>query len=204
MKVRLVFRLPDGKAITSEVDRATFTIGRSSKADVVIPFEGLSREHCQVILQDNGVVIQDLGSPNGIMINDERIPQKGTTPFNPVLQTLSLGGVEVTEFTVLLKEDVLAMELNEKLEMSSQSTSAAPNRSERTGNRKAPKTKDLVETKSSVHPSVQAMLILLALGSVFLLYKQITGNPEDNIIQMQFEANLKNKKDDGTIKTSNF
>ena len=206
MRVKLAFKLPDGKAITAEVDKDHFTIGSSSKADVVIPFEGLSREHCQVIIDGDGVQIVDLGSPNGITINDERVPSKGSMTFNPVLQTLSLGGVDVTQFTMLLNEDVLALELNDNLEMSPRSTSAAPLRGEKTATRRQPKSKndDLVEAKSPVHPSVKAMLILLALGSVFLLYQQITSDPEDNFLQQQFEANMRSKKDDGTIKTTNF
>jgi hypothetical protein len=206
MMVRLAFRLPDGKTITAQVNKDTFTIGRSSKADVVIPFEGLSREHCQVLVGEEGVQVLDLGSPNGITINEDRIPSKASMSFNPVLQTLSLGGVDVTQFTIILTEDVLALEVNDNLEMIHRPAPEALVRGERTSSRKTSRAKndDIVKVNSNMHPSLRAMLILLALGSVFLLYHQITSDPEDNFLQQQFEANLNTKKEDGTIKTSNF
>jgi hypothetical protein len=206
MRVKLAFRLPDGKTLSAQVDKNTFTIGRSSKVDVVVPFEGLSREHCVVMVKDESVIIQDLGSPNGILVNDERITSKGSIDYNPVLDSLSLGGVDVTQFTILLNEDVLDLELKDNLEMGPRTPSMAAPRAEKSTIRNVPRSKDVVqaEDKSQLHPSVRAMVILLALGAVFLLYHQITSDPEDNFLQQQFEANLKKKEKDGTIKTSNF
>ena len=51
----------------------TTILGRSSKADIQVDQESVSRNHAKLIAQDKKVMIQDMGSTNGTYVNDEQI-----------------------------------------------------------------------------------------------------------------------------------
>ncbi len=51
-------------------------IGRSDSADIQIIDSKISREHAEITFTGEGYNITDLGSPNGIIINDLKIVQK--------------------------------------------------------------------------------------------------------------------------------
>jgi len=48
-------------------------IGRSVGCKVVLDDSQVSRRHARVTVSDDGVVVEDLGSANGVFVNDERI-----------------------------------------------------------------------------------------------------------------------------------
>ena len=48
-------------------------VGRSSKADIQIDQESISRHHAKLINRDGKVTIEDLGSTNGSYVNDEPV-----------------------------------------------------------------------------------------------------------------------------------
>src|SRR4051794_33612668 len=48
-------------------------VGRSSKADIQIDQESVSRNHAQIKSDAKACVISDLGSTNGTYVNDEQI-----------------------------------------------------------------------------------------------------------------------------------
>src|SRR5262249_28074308 len=49
------------------------TIGRSPSADIRIVDEGTSREHVEILLEEDRVVVRDLDSTNGTFRNGDRI-----------------------------------------------------------------------------------------------------------------------------------
>ena len=51
------------------------TIGRAEACDLRIPLGEISRKHCTVVIADDGLVIQDLGSSNGTFVNSKRVQQ---------------------------------------------------------------------------------------------------------------------------------
>lgn len=57
---------PEGRA-------GTYTIGRSDAADVLIRAKVISKEHCEIACDGDNWTIRDLGSVNGLFIEDERI-----------------------------------------------------------------------------------------------------------------------------------
>lgn len=53
--------------------RATAVIGRSPACRVLLEGPGVSRRHARIMVNDDGVAIEDLGSANGVLVNGERI-----------------------------------------------------------------------------------------------------------------------------------
>jgi len=52
---------------------ALLTIGRGNECDVIIPDASISRQHSQILRQESGWYVQDLGSRNGTALNGERL-----------------------------------------------------------------------------------------------------------------------------------
>ena len=57
------------------VDRPSIVIGRSSKADIQIDQESVSRNHCKLINTGKSIMLRDLGSTNGTYVNDELVDE---------------------------------------------------------------------------------------------------------------------------------
>jgi pSer/pThr/pTyr-binding forkhead associated (FHA) protein len=55
------------------INKKTMTIGRSSQCDIQILTHFVSREHARLTIGRGGVVIEDLGSTNGVFVNSVRI-----------------------------------------------------------------------------------------------------------------------------------
>ena len=57
------------------LDRPSLIIGRSSKADIQIDQESVSRNHCKILNTGKTILLRDLGSTNGTYINDELVDE---------------------------------------------------------------------------------------------------------------------------------
>lgn len=70
---------PDGQLLGNRYDLkpgAALIIGRSPEADISLPeVKSISRMHLRVEHRGSAVVIEDLGSTNGTIVNDERIKE---------------------------------------------------------------------------------------------------------------------------------
>jgi two-component system, cell cycle response regulator len=69
----VIYGLELGKKFN--LTRPQMIIGRSSKADVQIDQEAVSRNHCKIINTGNAVLLRDMGSTNGTYVNDEMIDE---------------------------------------------------------------------------------------------------------------------------------
>ena len=49
-------------------------VGRSPQADIVLPTESASWEHCRIERTEEGIKISDAGSTNGTFVNGIKIP----------------------------------------------------------------------------------------------------------------------------------
>ena len=56
-----------------EVQGVLVTIGRDRDCDVVLTDSSVSRRHAQMLRQERGLYVQDLGSRNGTMLNGQRL-----------------------------------------------------------------------------------------------------------------------------------
>lgn len=67
-------------------------IGRSADCNLRIASNEISRRHCQLIVNDGGVSVRDLGSSNGTFIDGNRIEPNVDVSLQPESE-LSLGGI---------------------------------------------------------------------------------------------------------------
>lgn len=66
----LVVRLEKETVGCFRLDKSRLVMGRSHRADIVLDESGgVSREHAHVLVVDNEVVVEDLGSRNGTFVN---------------------------------------------------------------------------------------------------------------------------------------
>jgi pSer/pThr/pTyr-binding forkhead associated (FHA) protein len=56
-----------------EIDQPEAIVGRHSSADVRVAGADVSRRHCQIAFVDGSWRVRDLGSLNGVFVNNERI-----------------------------------------------------------------------------------------------------------------------------------
>ncbi len=83
--LRLVL-IPSGWSVT--LDRLDVIIGRHSSADIRLPLPDVSRRHCRFLWLHDGWQVVDLGSLNGIKVNDEAVQHAGLKAGD----TLRIGG----------------------------------------------------------------------------------------------------------------
>ena len=67
------------------LERSGIIVGRGKASDIRIISEGVSREHAKITLIGENVFIEDLGSANGIFINDKKIEKEKLTTFFPAI-----------------------------------------------------------------------------------------------------------------------
>ncbi len=75
--------------------RSRMTLGRSSQADIRFADDGVSRQHAAVEIEDEDVVIEDLGSRNGTFVNDESITRKALKDGDKI----RIGQTSILKFT---------------------------------------------------------------------------------------------------------
>ena len=63
----VIFSLPD--------NATTLTIGRRSDHDVILPDLSVSRNHALIVRRQGCLLIEDLDSANGVIVNSRRIDQ---------------------------------------------------------------------------------------------------------------------------------
>jgi pSer/pThr/pTyr-binding forkhead associated (FHA) protein len=73
MAVNLVFINKNGTTQSFKLPSAVTFIGRRQDCDICIPLSVVSRRHCEIYSESDKVMIRDLKSRNGTLVNDESI-----------------------------------------------------------------------------------------------------------------------------------
>jgi hypothetical protein len=66
--------------------RKPIVLGRGRESDIVLKDAGVSRQHVRLELQEDSVLVEDLQSRNGTMINDHFIREKEEAFLNDVVR----------------------------------------------------------------------------------------------------------------------
>ena len=83
--IKVTLLPPSGEKIERIFDQFSILVGRSSKCDLPLDTESLSRQHCRIDFENGNFYITDLGSTNGVFIQGERIAPNEKTQFNNFL-----------------------------------------------------------------------------------------------------------------------
>ncbi len=75
MNATLVLVNSDGSQREVPVKRGRLVIGREKKCDVRIPVPDVSREHAEVRVENEQILVRDMGSSNGTYVNRNRVQQ---------------------------------------------------------------------------------------------------------------------------------
>jgi pSer/pThr/pTyr-binding forkhead associated (FHA) protein len=76
MQVNLVYFRRDGERKDFQLDKPVCTLGRRQDCDLQIPLMGISRQHCQLSVQGDKILVKDMGSSNGTFVNGKRVEQQ--------------------------------------------------------------------------------------------------------------------------------
>ena len=58
-----------------DLDTSTIIVGRSSKSDIQIDQESVSRSHAKILNTGKNIILRDLGSTNGTYVNDQLVDE---------------------------------------------------------------------------------------------------------------------------------
>lgn len=83
--LKLVVFKQDGSRKDVPVKSGTYTMGRDEGAQIRIPLASVSRKHAELRVEDNRVVVRDLGSSNGTTKNFEAVKDEAELAANDVL-----------------------------------------------------------------------------------------------------------------------
>jgi pSer/pThr/pTyr-binding forkhead associated (FHA) protein len=71
--MRLSVQIEFDKALDLETKKDSVVVGRAPHCDLVVNHQNISREHCRIEKIKNQFFITDLGSSNGVFVNNQRL-----------------------------------------------------------------------------------------------------------------------------------
>jgi len=74
VKLHLVKGNPKGKEV--EVPEGTLTVGRAEDRDLIIASTRVSRQHCDIANDENGLTLRDNDSGNGTLVNGKKVTEQ--------------------------------------------------------------------------------------------------------------------------------
>lgn len=97
MQIVLVMFRDNGQRRSFSLTRDVTVIGRREDCDFRIPLGEVSRKHCRLLRQGDGVRVEDLGSSNGTFVNGRRVQEAelhagDTLQIGPLAFVLQLDG----------------------------------------------------------------------------------------------------------------
>lgn len=96
------FKLLSATGATYNLSGTTTMIGRDPSCQICLPADtkGISRRHCQLVIQGNDLILTDLGSTYGTFIHEKQIPANTPVKLHSG-SYFCLGGPNHNRFTVL-------------------------------------------------------------------------------------------------------
>lgn len=113
MEVNLFLLKKDGTKKPFPLPSTVTIIGRRQDCDLSIPLSVVSRKHCEICVEQNKLMIRDLHSKNGTIINGQQVEEEHLNPgdqltFGPVTFVVQINGIPAQEEIVPLIPEVPA------------------------------------------------------------------------------------------------
>ncbi len=80
MDVKLISISPKGVQKAFPVAAPTTTLGRQPDCDLQIPLGKISRQHCQIQMNEDRLFVKDMKSANGTFVNGKKVVQAQLKP----------------------------------------------------------------------------------------------------------------------------
>lgn len=80
MEISLIIVQANGRTQEVPVKKSRVTFGRRDDCQFRLPVSSVSREHCELRIEEGKIIARDLGSSNGTYVNGERIQEKELAP----------------------------------------------------------------------------------------------------------------------------
>lgn len=80
MQVSLVLVVKDEKQKEIKLSKARTVIGRQTECTIRVPVSAVSRQHCELVIDEDEVTIRDLNSGNGTYVNRKRVTEAVLSP----------------------------------------------------------------------------------------------------------------------------
>jgi pSer/pThr/pTyr-binding forkhead associated (FHA) protein len=129
---KLILTKPDGLSQEFLLNKSLVTLGRATTNDIVLPGGRVSRDHAHIQCTEDGIILTDLRSSNGVWLNGQRIAETKIQPGDRieisghVLEYLPLALDTGEEATVINSENELEMTLLQMSVPSSLNETAQP------------------------------------------------------------------------------
>ncbi len=103
----------DGSRRVFPLNLGVTTIGRKDDCNIRIPLSMVSRRHAEVLVEDDGAVLKDLGAANGTFLNNRRIDEEDLEPgdqitIGPVVFTVQIDGKPGDDEIIEVRTEVSA------------------------------------------------------------------------------------------------
>ena len=128
MDIKLVMFREDGSRRVFPLTPGATTIGRKDDCTIRIPLAVVSRRHAEIFVDEDGVVLRDLGAANGTYLNNRRVQEEDVEPGDHImrLDADDDGVVTFEEFAKPLQEVFARIDTNGDGEIDQQEAAAAP------------------------------------------------------------------------------
>jgi pSer/pThr/pTyr-binding forkhead associated (FHA) protein len=73
MDVRLIYFGVNGQRREVHLNEGVVSVGRAEECQLRIPAETVSRRHCQIEISKKEIVLTDMGSSNGTLVNETKV-----------------------------------------------------------------------------------------------------------------------------------
>ena len=80
MNATLLVIRSDGQSQEIVIRQDRVVVGRDKSAHLRVPARSVSRQHCEFVSENGGLVVRDLGSSNGTFVNRERVQEAELSP----------------------------------------------------------------------------------------------------------------------------
>lgn len=116
MAIKLIMFREDGQRREFELALGSTTIGRKTDCVIRIPLPEVSRRHAEVVVDDDGLVLRDLGAANGTFLNNRRVTEEDLEPgdqitIGPVVFTVQVDGDPADDEIVEIRSKLAAGKL---------------------------------------------------------------------------------------------